>query len=99
MCCAKLCVMTKESCLAQVKEMARFSGLELTTEQINLYITLRDNTQEKIPDSDPYKPLNALRPSTLCDQEFLAEIIKVTDNDCLRQFTESYPSIFLEELS
>ena len=91
-----LCNMTKECNLAQVREMERFSGIVLSAEQIILYIFIRDNMQETVIDSDPQNPLNTLRPSTMSDQVLLAEIIKATDDNCLKKFTDSYPNIFLD---
>lgn len=74
--------------------MAQHSGLELTAQQINLYITLRDGIFKEEMLSGSTVSLKSLPVERMGDQQLLAEILRVTDEAYLEVFMKSYPYIF-----
>ena len=78
--------------------MAKHSGLELTPQQINLYIALRGGELGDEMLSDTTLSLKSLPAGRMGDQQLLAEILRVTDEVFLDTFMNSYPHIFCAQI-
>jgi len=92
----------KDRCsLGQAENMASFTKISISPEQISLYISLRQSNltnepeQEKEPEFGDLPLKRRTVPMCLSDQEIFANILLLTDDvEKYNNFTKVYPNIF-----
>lgn len=79
----------------QLNNMERCSGVTITKEQKDLYVFLRNMIQgiEVMPDFVP-ESLATLPVWILSDQQLLAKVLEVADENNLNLFKSAYPAVF-----
>jgi|GEM_PF-1775530 len=85
-----------DSSLAQIRHMAEFSEIVITLKQQYLYKILREMSGWVEGKSDLSLKTPGVSVWTLTDQQLMAEVIRLTDEESLPKFMDAYPNIFLE---
>lgn len=82
-----------KSCHRQAKHMAKTAGVDLTKEESLMYVFLRQRPPEEKIDN----PGNGSKPSQLCDQVLMTEVLLIINPDKHKKFTAEWPNIFTPE--
>jgi hypothetical protein len=87
--------MTIETCKGQVSGMEAVSKIQVTKEQRDLYLVLREILPgSKMPTNVPAELFDLVSKKALSDQQLLSEIICFTGGECHEAFKSAYPHIF-----